>query len=106
MPNRIGLRLLAGTITAVIVAFTLSCAKGPAENTGDSAGSRRIRIGLSLDTLKEERWQRDRDLFVQYAKELGADVVVQAANGDDRVQMQQAENLIDARCRRPGSCPP
>lgn len=94
MPNRMGLRLLSGTIIAAIVLFTLSCTKGPAEKTGDSAGLSRIRIGLSLDTLKEERWQRDRDLFVQYAKDLGADVVVQAANGDDRVQMQQAENLL------------
>jgi D-xylose transport system substrate-binding protein len=94
MPNRIGLRLLVGTITAVLVGFALSCTKGPAENTANPSGSRPIRIGLSLDTLKEERWQRDRDLFVQYAKELGAEVVVQAANGDDRVQMQQAENLL------------
>jgi len=94
MPNRIRLRLLAGTISAVITFITLSSTKGPVEQPRDNAGARRIRIGLSLDTLKEERWQRDRDLFVQFAKELGADVVVQAANGDDRVQMQQAENLL------------
>ena len=94
MTNGIGLRLLTGAITAVTLLFTLSCTKGPAEKAGNSAGPRPIRIGLSLDTLKEERWQRDRDLFVQFAKELGADVVVQAANGDDRVQMQQAENLL------------
>ena len=94
MPNPIGLRLLAGTVSAVIVLFTLACTKGPVEQTRGGAGSRRIRIGLSLDTLKEERWQRDRDLFVNFAKELGAEVVVQAANGDDRVQMQQAENLL------------
>jgi D-xylose transport system substrate-binding protein len=47
-----------------------------------------------MDTLKEERWQRDRDLFVARAKELGAEVDVQAANGDDRTQVQQAENLL------------
>ena len=47
-----------------------------------------------MDTLKEERWQRDRDLFVARAKELGADIEVQAANGDDRTQTQQAENLL------------
>jgi len=53
-----------------------------------------IRIGLSMDTLKEERWQRDRDLFVARAKELGAEVLVQAANGNDRLQISQAENLL------------
>jgi D-xylose transport system substrate-binding protein len=47
-----------------------------------------------MDTLKEERWQHDRDLFVARARELGAEVLVQAANGDDRVQTQQAENLL------------
>jgi len=47
-----------------------------------------------MDTLKEERWQRDRDLFVERAKELGADVLVQSADGDDNVQTQQSENLL------------
>jgi D-xylose transport system substrate-binding protein len=47
-----------------------------------------------MDTLKEERWQRDRDLFVARAAELGAEVFVQAANGDDAVQIQQADNLL------------
>lgn len=51
-------------------------------------------IGLSLDTLREERWQRDRDEFVARARELGAEVLVQAANNDDAVQNAQAENLL------------
>ena len=53
-----------------------------------------VRIGFSMDTLKEERWQKDRDLFVGRAKELGAEVLVQAANGDDALQTAQAENLL------------
>lgn len=28
-------------------------------------------IGLSLDTLKEERWQHDRDTFIVAAEKLG-----------------------------------
>jgi len=94
MRGHLGLRLLIWTVITASVVIALSCSRETVERTGDPAGSRPIRIGLSLDTLKEERWQRDRDLFVQYAKELGAEVVVQAANGDDRVQMQQAENLL------------
>ena len=58
------------------------------------ATPKKIKIGLSLDTLKEERWQRDRDLFVARAKEMGAEVLVQAANGNDTVQNSQAENLL------------
>src|SRR5436305_7939426 len=55
---------------------------------------RQITIGLSLDTLREERWQRDRDLFVKRCGELGARVLVQAANNDEAVQSSQAENLL------------
>jgi D-xylose transport system substrate-binding protein len=58
------------------------------------AGGSKLKIGLSMDTLKEERWQYDRDLFVARAKELGAEVLVQAANSNDAMQNSQAENLI------------
>ena len=49
-------------------------------------------IGLSLDTLKEERWQRDRDTFIAAAGKLGATVIVQSANSDSR---QQARNQAE-----------
>src|SRR5256885_6161567 len=51
-------------------------------------------IGLSLDTLKEERWQRDRDTFTAEAKRLGAEVIVQSANSDDTRQVRDVESLI------------
>jgi D-xylose transport system substrate-binding protein len=58
------------------------------------AAPKKIRIGLSLDTLKEERWQKDRDILVAEAKKAGAQVLVQAANGDDALQVSQSENLL------------
>lgn len=58
------------------------------------AADKKIRIGFAMDTLKEERWQRDRDMFVARAKELGAEVLVQAANGNASMQISQAENLL------------
>ncbi|MEK6320831.1 MAG: D-xylose ABC transporter substrate-binding protein [Acidobacteriota bacterium] len=89
---------LARAILIILLAtsfLTIGCVCGPGEKCQKEAmPGKRIRIGFSMDTLKEERWQRDRDLFVARAKELGADVDVQAANGDDRVQTQQAENLL------------
>jgi D-xylose transport system substrate-binding protein len=51
-------------------------------------------IGLSLDTLKEERWQRDRDTFTAAAEKLGATVIVQSANSDDLRQARDVESLI------------
>jgi D-xylose transport system substrate-binding protein len=57
-------------------------------------GDQKPKIGLLMDTLKEERWQKDRDYFVERAAELGAEVLVQSANSDDIRQNAQAENMI------------
>ncbi len=51
-------------------------------------------IGLSLDTLKEARWQKDRDIFTAEAERLGAKVLVQSANSDDTRQIQDIQSLI------------
>jgi len=47
-----------------------------------------------MDTLKEERWQRDKDLVEKHAKEIGAELNVQVANGSDSEQIKQAENML------------
>src|SRR5688572_19720317 len=47
-----------------------------------------------MDTLKEERWQRDKALVEQRAREVGAVLDVQVANGDDAVQTKQADNML------------
>lgn len=47
-----------------------------------------------MDSELLERWQRDRDQFVARAKELGADVLVQSADGNDATQVRQCENLL------------
>jgi D-xylose transport system substrate-binding protein len=55
----------------------------------------RPKIGLLMDTLSaEERWSRDRDLFLERAKQLGADVLVESAERDDAKQLQQAESML------------
>ena len=55
-----------------------------------------IRIGFSMDTLLEERWLKDRDLFKESIEALGAEVEILAANGDDALQISQAETLIQS----------
>ncbi|MCL4516435.1 MAG: D-xylose ABC transporter substrate-binding protein [Firmicutes bacterium] len=54
----------------------------------------KLKIGFSLPTLREERYQRDRDEFVKAAEAKGAEVLVQAANNDENLQNSQVENLI------------
>lgn len=47
-----------------------------------------------MDTLKEERWQRDKELVEQHAKEVGAQLDVEVAQGNDTTQVQQADTML------------
>lgn len=53
-----------------------------------------IRIGFLMDTLEEERWARDRDLFKESAEALGAKVEIMIAAESDALQLEQAEKMI------------
>ena len=64
------------------------------KTSGDAAQDRKIQIGMSFDSFVIERWQTDRDIFVSTAKELGAEVNVQNANGDVEEQISQIEYFI------------
>lgn len=77
-----------------IFAFTSFVGCSSKGTSGSAATKKKVKIGLSIDDLRLERWQHDRDLFTAAAKELGAEVIVQSANGDDTTQYSQAENLI------------
>src|SRR5437016_4491629 len=90
MRPRVAMVLLFGALIAG------GCSPPAAEKPSPvaSGAGKKIRIGFSMDTLKEERWHRDRDLLVKRAGELGAEVLVQAANGNDALQNSQAENML------------
>lgn len=45
-----------------------------------------------MDSLKVERWQTDLDKFQERARELGAKVLVETAEGDDELQLRKAES--------------
>lgn len=64
------------------------------EEENDEVLNEALKIGLSMDTLEEERWVKDRDMFVDAVEALGAKVEVKAANGNDALQIAQAETLI------------
>lgn len=54
----------------------------------------KIEIGITFDSFVIERWQRDRDVFVAAAQELGAEVNVQNANGSIAEQRKQIDYFI------------
>jgi D-xylose transport system substrate-binding protein len=80
---------------ATLIAVSLAAACGGGGDATRHRGPDKVRIGLLLDSLVEERWQRDRDLFVERAKQLDGEVLVKAANRDPALQEQQARELLD-----------
>src|SRR6202171_5606630 len=85
--------ILASGLLSVSL-FAGGCVKGPGTDTTRKAKGGKVRIGFSMDTLKEERWQRDKALVEQRCKEVGAECEIQVANGDDAVQTKQCDNLL------------
>ena len=83
--------VILSCLLSVLTGLILARSGKPAATLDRAA---RPLIGLSLDTLKEERWQRDRDNFVKKATALGAEVRVQDANSDDTRQVRDVQALI------------
>lgn len=59
-----------------------------------SAADKKPKIGVSIGTLKQERWQREIDMFKAFAKANNVDLLVQSAEDDAQKQISQCENLI------------
>ncbi len=90
-------KLLSGFIVSVITAllFIAGCTTAPEATGGNqpkTAG--KLRVGFSMDTLKEERWTRDKANMEERAKELGVELIVTVANGDDARQANDVDNLL------------
>lgn len=85
--------LLGIVLTMALLVMCLcgcgAASQGDTDKTADDGD--KIQIGMSFDSFVIERWQRDRDVFVSAAKELGAEVNIQNANGD----VQQQKDHID-----------
>ena len=80
-----------------------SCVSAP-QNGGNTAQTnspqknndpnRKIKIGFAMDTLKEERWQRDRDAFEAHCKKMNVECVITVANNVAERQASDVENLL------------
>ncbi|ANF95692.1 sugar ABC transporter substrate-binding protein [Paenibacillus bovis] len=89
----LGIMLLATTVLAT------ACGPAPAATTADATKVKltpddKPYVGFVLDTLKEERWYKDKALFEKAIQDQGGHVKTLAANGLDDVQVKQAELLI------------
>jgi len=53
-----------------------------------------IKVGITMDTLQEERWNKDKELFGRAVEALGGEYIAMTADSDDAKQIEQAETLI------------
>lgn len=93
-----GLHLFVVMLLSVLVLAACGQDAGSSSGTengsSDEGGDDKLKIGLSVSDLTLERWQNDRDFFVAKAEELGADVIVQSADGDEAQQLSQIQNML------------
>ena len=78
--------------------FFISCgSKGRKNETSAAVSDAKpdITIGFSVQTFIIERWQRDVDIFINAAKNLGANVIVQSAGNSVSAQNSQIRYLIN-----------
>ena len=87
-------RALPLLLALMLALLASGCKGGKPEDSNEPSGERKPLIGMSFDSFLIERWQRDRDVFVSTASELGAEVNVQIANGDPNEQISQIEYFI------------
>ncbi len=84
------------------VTFIAACVSGPPAPTGNTAAQNgastapngKIKIGFSMATLKEERWQRDRDAFEAHCKKMNVECVITVADGKADKQANDVDNLL------------
>lgn len=83
---------------ALCVCFLFGCGeRGRQQAPEEEEQKDTVQIGITFDSFVIERWQRDRDVFVSAAQELGAEVNVQNANGDMQEQIDQIDYFIEKK---------
>jgi len=96
--SALGVKIFIGAAFLIIVALLLGGAYllfGALKPEAPmNAPEEIIRIGLSLDTVKIQRWSEERDRMIRKAEELGATVTVFSAENDSNLQTSQIQNLI------------
>jgi D-xylose transport system substrate-binding protein len=88
-------------IFLALAVFISACVQGPQTATNDAAQTnravdpnKRVKIGFAMDTVKEERWQRDQDAFKAHCAKMNVECVVTVANNSADRQSNDVENLL------------
>jgi D-xylose transport system substrate-binding protein len=76
-------------VLVVIGSFSGLFAQGETEQETD-----KIKIGISVGTLRQERWVREIEMFREFGAENDVEILVQSAEDDPARQVSQVENLL------------
>ncbi len=80
----------------IFTALFLSACVNPNQQQANTATKKKdgkIRIGFSMDTLKEH-WTKDKELVEKRAAELGAEVETSVAESNDEKQLKQVDDFL------------
>ncbi|HMS39170.1 MAG TPA: substrate-binding domain-containing protein, partial [Pyrinomonadaceae bacterium] len=69
-------------------------ANNTAQTNKPTDANKKIKIGFAMDTLKEERWVRDKDAFEAHCKKLDVECIVTVAGNSAANQMKDVEGLL------------
>jgi len=75
-------------VFALIVCGSMLYAGGAKQKDG------KMKIGVSIATLREERWVEDYNGFLDAQEKLGVEVIIQVADNSAARQQAQVENMI------------
>src|SRR3954470_6784645 len=87
------------TILALTAMLFIGCGGPHANNTNAATGkatdpNRKLKIVFAMDTVKEERWQRDHDAFEAHCKEINVECVITVADNKSDKQSNDVDNLL------------
>ena len=85
----------------VCAVVAMACGGNPAGNGAANSGAkkpvdpnRKVKIGFAMDTVKEERWQRDHEAFEAHCKEINVECVITVADNKADKQANDVDNLL------------
>lgn len=97
--QRFGISFLL--ILCVLIAACADASKNTANSTAVNNSpaaprdpNKKIKIGFAMDTVKEERWQRDQTAFDAHCKKMNVECVITVADNKADKQANDVDNLL------------
>lgn len=98
------LKILSFLMPAFASLLMIACVGAPQDTANHTANTnapavprdanKKIKIGFAMDTVKEERWQRDQAAFKAHCEQMNVDCVITVADNKADRQTNDVDNLL------------